>query len=923
MTIFEISGVTDGEPEALGRVGTSTSPRCSWGSSHIGDKSLSISKRLRRAVVGVAALAVLGTTASAALADSPWDDPANNPNTTNVPYLAWRGENLRLVKCWGTDDFNRAYRQQNASVSADIISDNDVSNLFGSIVQTNVQLEDWSGEDTGVNTPKEVINGARTFLYYNVRTLRPVICWQDTWASNKAGLGQFKLTVSLGLTNILSTGVSLGAQVLVMQHQWLAGWMSLQAPTLDEVGSIDPTKNPEGLADPKGDGNVFAGDHWVQGSDGKWYWDGKNTHPAEIRATVKGTLPLGQDYSELGLGASITLPDQWADLAAVLATDANYTNANPKMRWDIHDEMVDTFGNTTTGTGGRNNNATDKVVNAGWPFNWPVTSNGDASFTRVLASSIPFSIPSDFPTAGPFDPNFAEQTLLPDGVLNAGDAPMPAARIDFNIAPNTDPLHSTDGVGSFVSASKAHDYSMDYTGSNKKGGNLFAPFYSQYIPATSRDVFGYASGVDGALITNNFPGFLAWGKVQDWTSIPLGSLTAGYTKCNQRDGHLRSTPGGVQSTAVYTDEHGEARVNFLPGGQYGDDFWFDALNKTPGDSNGGCDLKGQKILGTAHISAIARYPYQKVTDPDKPAKSGLVKTVYNLFDKHLSYYPKNYNYSSDNAELAKVVVAHAQDINGQPFVNEVVCFSGQYEGSGAAIQGGLPPVGPFTVNRPDGTQFTVYSNPQVPSPRSNGWLCTTTDDGGNAVFEETGSVKLHIDLMAYFASEGLFRHIDIDATSGSTSADNPPLTPAAVLAGGSATTGPGSNGTDAPTAAQVDQVVKAAIAGGFGVVAAPATGATITPVQTITPTKTITPVKVAMKTRVLSMRLVRPAHAKAYIMVKVQSAHKTAKIVIALKGKHNKTIAKITKTIATNKQVKIRSSSIKLAVKKVSLTSVK
>jgi len=884
---------------------------------------LSISKRLRRAVVGVAALAVLGTTASAALADSPWDDPANNPNTTNVPYLAWRGENLRLVKCWGTDDFNRAYRQQNPSVSADIISDNDVSNIFGSIVQTNVQLEDWSGEDTGVNTPKEVINGARTFLYYNVRTLRPVICWQDTWASNKAGLGQFKLTVSLGLTNILSTGVSLGAQVLVMQHQWLAGWMSLQAPTLDEVTSIDPTKNPEGLGDPKGDGNLFAGDHWVQGSDGKWYWDGKNTHPAEIRATVKGTLPLGQDYSELGLGASITLPDQWADLAAVLATDANYLNSNPKMRWDIHDELVDEQGNTLTGTGGRNNNATDKVVNAGWPFNWPVTSNGDASFTRVLASSIPFSIPSDFPTAGPFDPNFAEQTLLPDGVLNAGDAPMPAARIDFAIAPNTNPLTSTDGVGSFVSASKAHDYSMDYTGSNKKGGNLFAPFYSQYIPATSRDVFGYASGVDGALITNNFPGFLAWGKVQDWTSIPLGGPTSTTTKCRQRGDVFRTTPGGTQTTAVYTDEHGEARVNFLPGGEYGNDFYFDALNTTPGDSNGGCDLKGQKILGTAHISAIARYPYQKVTDPDKPAKSGLVKTVYNLFDKHLSYYPKNYNYSSDNALLAKVVVAHAQDIQGAPFVNEVVCFSGAYQPYGTAISGFLPPVGDFVINRPDGTSYTVHANGPTTWPGAQGFLCTTTDGNGNAVFEISGSTQGTIDLLAYFAEEGLYRDILIDTVHGNSSADNPPLTPAAVLAGGSATTGPGSNGNGTPSPTQVDSVVKAAIAGGFGIIATPAAGAAITPVQTIVPVKTITPAKTIVKTRVLSMRLVRPAHAKAYIMVKVQSAQKTAKIVIALKGKNGKTIAKITKTVAANKQVKITSSSIKLAVKKVSLTSVK
>ena len=72
---------------------------------------MSISKRLRRAAVGVAAIAVLGTVASTALADSPWDVPANDPNTTNVPYLAWRGENLRLVKCWGTDDFNFTLRQ--------------------------------------------------------------------------------------------------------------------------------------------------------------------------------------------------------------------------------------------------------------------------------------------------------------------------------------------------------------------------------------------------------------------------------------------------------------------------------------------------------------------------------------------------------------------------------------------------------------------------------------------------------------------------------------------------------------------------------------------------------------------------------------------------------------------------------------------
>ena len=292
-----------------------------------------------------------------------------------------------------------------------------------------------------------------------------------------------------------------------------------------------------------------------------------------------------------------------------------------------------------------------------YPNGGRLTWNGDASFTRILTSSdslIPFAVPSDFPTAGPFDPNYAEQTLLPDGHLDAGDAPMPAARIDFAIAANTNPLTSTDGVGSLVDLNKSKVYSQDDQGDNKKFGNLFAPFYSQYIPATSRDPFGYASGVDGALITNNFPGFLFYGRVTNWTTYPLVTPTALKTNCRQRGRTYRYTPGGAQTVAVYTDEHGEARVGYLPGGSTGNDFYFDALNQTPNDGNLGCDLKGVKVLGTSHISAIARYPYQKVTDPDKPAKTTLVKTVYNLFDKHLSYYPKNSNYSSDNADARQV-----------------------------------------------------------------------------------------------------------------------------------------------------------------------------------------------------------------------------------------------------------------------------
>ena len=883
---------------------------------------MSISKQLRRAAVGVAAVAVLGTVASTALAGGPlgqWTS-ANDPNSTNVPYLAWRGENLRLVKCFGTNDFNQSLEAANPSITSPVVTDDNLPTLFGQIIQTNVQIEDWSGYDTGINTPKEVINGARTFLYYNMNTGEPVICFQDTWASQKSGLAQFKLTVSFGLNNFLGSGVGFGAQVLVMQHQWLAGWMDLNAPTLDEVSSVNPATNPEGLGDPKGDGSFFAGDNWVQGSDGKWYFDTK-AHPGEIRATVKGTLPLGQDFTESFPSGTATLPDDWATLANALATDGDYLNSNPAMRWDIHDEMVDEHGVSTVGYGGLTGAATDKVDNVAGGGE----TSGDGVFYRAGVTTSedlnPLPLPaSDYPTAGPFDPNYASETLLPDGHLNAGDAPMPAARIDFAIAGNTNPLTSTDGVGSFTSVSKAMVYSRDYTGSNATAHNLYLPFYSQYIPATSRDDFGYASGVDGALITNNFPGFLAFGRVPDWADFPLATATSTETGCRLAGNQYRYTPGGTQTAAVYTDEHGEARIGYLPG----ENFYFDALNTTPGDSNNGCDLAGVKVLGTSNISAIARYPYQKVTDPDKPAKTTLTKTVYNLFQKNLSYFPKNYNPNSANATLDKLIVAHAQDIDGQPFVNETVCFSGAYESSGAAISGFFPAVGNVTVVRPDTTSFVVYNYGETYNPLGSGFKCTKTDGNGNAVFELQGSASLTADVIANFTSEGLARHIDV-APGASTVQDNEPLTPEAILAGGSATTGAGTNGNGTPTPTEVSTVVSAAVAGGFGIVATPAAtpaaGTTITPA--VTATITSKPVVKTIKVRLLTMRLVHPAHGKAYLLIKVQSVSKTAKIVIALHNKHGKVVGKITKTIPANKMVKIQSSLIKINVLKGTLISVK
>jgi hypothetical protein len=233
-----------------------------------------------------------------------------------------------------------------------------------------------------------------------------------------------------------------------------------------------------------------------------------------------------------------------------------------------------------------------------------------------------------------------------------------------------------------------------------------------------------------------------------------------------------------------------------------------------------------------------------------------------------------------------------------------------------------PNTGLVTILKPGGGTITVHQNGPAEKDHSLGtaWLCTTTDQYGNAVYEASGSVDALEDVLAYFADEGIYRHIDI-VKGGGTFEDNPAFTPEMALAApGAPTTTPGTNGFQAPSV----ETIKA-FGGMITPVVTPAATVAVTPTatitQTITPANKIIVKKTTMK--MLSLRLVRPAHGKAYIMVKVQSQNKTAKVTLTLKNKSGKTISKITKTIAANKLVKIQSSAIKLSVKKIGLSFAK
>ena len=250
-----------------------------------------------------------------------------------------------------------------------------------------------------------------------------------------------------------------------------------------------------------------------------------------------------------------------------------------------------------------------------------------------------------------------------------------------------------------------------------------------------------------------------------------------------------------------------------------------------------------------------------------------------------------------------------------------MCFSGTV--GGVPISGMFPDSTtlPFNVLKSDGTTFPVYFSGEVfPTPAQYGMRCTKLDVNGNAVFELISSDPVTADVVAKFVPEGVTRHIDVKEGIVSSFQDNPPLTPAMVLANPGQTVGTGSNGTSEPTQAQFDNTIKVAIAGGFGLLptatAAPAAPAQITPVKTITVAKTV-------KVKMLTLRLVRPLHGKPYFLVKVQSPHKLAKITIVLKNKHGKTLSKVTKTVQANKLLKLKSSHITSLVKKIGVVLVK
>lgn len=739
-------------------------------------------RRRRRLAVVLGLLTALAVPATAG-ATTP------DPVTTNIPYVAWRGEQVRVVKC-------------------------DPSLAEASSVEAFV--EEWSN----ARDPQIEQDTVRLFTGSDERS-----CASFDVTSLQDGLARIKLVAT----------DEAGRPVL--KHQFLAIWLSLGTPTIHEVAATDPTGGPVGsdaeVGDPLGDGALTAGS-----ADGR------------VQVTVKGSFP-----HPLGPGGRFTLPDDWAALADALATDAIVSPAPDTMRWDIHDDQGKGDKHVAGFCAG-NGAATDDVDNC--------QGGGDTGpFSNTFGDGMI--------ATGPFDP-IRRSTVLSNGVLDAGDAPMPAARIDIAIAPNTGAAGDISGAGALRKADKSDVYSRDGNGTPSPH-NLYAPFYQQYIPATSSDG-ETASGVDGPAAGNNFPGFLVDGRYDNWDTIPLSGTARVETTCNRfvdftgdaipAEPEPRVQPYGDQTVAVYTDEHGEAQVAYQP---YASGFYYDSLPVVH-NANGGCDLQGIPTLGTASISATARYPYQPVSDTPKVSGT-LTKTVANLFDKSLSYWPKGAGAENNNA---RIVVVHANDVDGSPFAYERVCFYVGEEADGVRAFNGTVTDGQRTL--------TVGGTGLVFRPEGAD-VCRRTDGNGNAAIEVMNSDPQTINVIAEFLDEGLLRSIDV--------AFSPEGSNGGALPGGGepvvTVRGGAQPGTTAPSEAQVART------------AGPAAAAQLT--------KAAAKKKAKVRRRITTTRVIRLRTGKRALLVRVSSTRRTEKIRIRV-GKRRAVV----RTVKTGRLVRVSQLSV-------------
>src|SRR5918999_2224990 len=206
-----------------------------------------------------------------------------DPMETSIPYVAWRGEEVRLVKCFDPEYFEpREHGQANEGGIPGVAIEADETGEW--------QIMDWSGDahvwpkffddndqQTRVFWPEEGDQSGRG-------------CFAIDITSHKPGIAIVKLKVDDSGTNDGGVGDDLqGEGDPVATHQFVVIWMAFQDVRLRDLDGDNPlgpvTINP-------GDRN-------------------------QLGVVVQGRVPLNEEFeTELGLGTdTLVFPEDYPALA--------------------------------------------------------------------------------------------------------------------------------------------------------------------------------------------------------------------------------------------------------------------------------------------------------------------------------------------------------------------------------------------------------------------------------------------------------------------------------------------------------------------------------------------------------------------------------------------------------------------------------
>jgi hypothetical protein len=685
---------------------------------------------------GAAVLALASLTAGAAAAPNP--DGPYGAQGTNVPYVAWIGEHVRLVAC--EPSFT-----EDAKLEA-IKHGVDPKSILGAFFNDNFEVEDWSGYQFQPPTA----DGSAGSQIGQPFDPGPSSFFESS--EGKDCIATDYKSLNPGLTRIRAVVKDDETGEIVFSHQFLVIWLTVNKPVLNEAGtSASGTETFQNQLNGTGQDNLsnFLGDKEGNGQFVPSPFSGEESDKGLVQIKVTGAFPVIKEAPLHNIleKETYTLPEDWATLAGTLASSSEETEppgTNPGL-WDIH-------GTPSLGDG----------------YN---LASSSALFAAFSSSALSGGFTSgETATVGPYDPQSADATLVSDGTLNADDAPMPAMRIDVSLAPHTEGL---TGVGEISGASKAQIYSHDFTGNPGEEGNLYAPYYGAYIPATDRGL-PQSSGVTGPSPGGDFPGFL--NEHPDpytfWTSVLNTNYRGGShsTGCLRREGAEPSdyeTPSDTpQTETFYTDERGEAYVTYTPG----DGFYLENLpelqegeEEKAGEiiknGDGGCDLKllkGQEI-GNSVISARAVYPYEPVDYPAEASENTLTKTVTSDWEKEWFQFSKG---PGANENTVKIIVAKAQDIDGKPFADETVCFVTPNGGTVSQFPGTT--VDDVSDQLGFGAGDVGVGPSTVVSTLGTNEICEKTNGLGLAAIEVKNSTLKKVDLNVEYVEENILRDHEVN-----------------------------------------------------------------------------------------------------------------------------------------------------------------